>query len=345
MHMVAETMNDYRHIRLPAEGYHTRPISPSTTRAWHEASVAFLEEALIGDSETRDARIGRGAMPTVVVTHHAPSPQSLGKPPPFDAEAAAYASDLSDLLGWAGLWVHGHIHKRLDYGVANNRGGLTRVLANPRGYAGIESVDECDAGWSWSWTSEGMPWAHRRPDKRRSLPPKRPHHASRVLGAHGGRAAPRHGPAIAPPRDRHATISHRNPYPEREIPGPAAQPNARLSTSAPWLIPPGRKPGDAPILSRGQGVVGKRVFGHNPKAFPKPADMTIHKSVSSTLYWLIGATPITSAIIYFSFRLFGIDIGVRGVLLMVVLLLAIKIALWFVLRIFYVRTRDDDHYG
>jgi hypothetical protein len=73
--------------------------------------------------------------------------------------------------------------------------------------------------------------------------------------------------------------------------------------------------------------------------------MTTNKTGSSTIYWLIGVTPITSAIIYFSFRLFGIDIGIRGVLLMVVLLLAIKIALWSILRLFYLRTRGDDHYG
>ena len=75
------------------------------------------------------------------------------------------------------------------------------------------------------------------------------------------------------------------------------------------------------------------------------ADMTTKTFGASTLYWLIGITPITSAIIYFAFRVFGIDIGVRGVLLMVVLLLIIKIALWFILRIFYLRTRDNDHYG
>ncbi len=73
--------------------------------------------------------------------------------------------------------------------------------------------------------------------------------------------------------------------------------------------------------------------------------MTTKTSGLSTLYWLIGITPITAAIIYSAFRLFGIDIGIRGVLLMVILLLAIKIALWFILRIFYLRTRSDDDYG
>ncbi len=73
--------------------------------------------------------------------------------------------------------------------------------------------------------------------------------------------------------------------------------------------------------------------------------MTTRQPGSKSIYWLIGITPITTAIIYFAFRLFGITIGARGILLMVALLLVIKIALWVVLRIFYFRTRGDDDYG
>lgn len=40
-----------------------------------------------------------------------------------------YASDLEALTGRSRLWIHGHVHESLDYGV---RG--TRVLSNPRGY-------------------------------------------------------------------------------------------------------------------------------------------------------------------------------------------------------------------
>lgn len=67
--------------------------------------------------------------PTIVVTHHAPSPLSCGHKPGI--EDAAYASDLTALIRARSpdLWVHGHIHRSVDYVLEN-----TRVLANPRGY-------------------------------------------------------------------------------------------------------------------------------------------------------------------------------------------------------------------
>ena len=45
---------------------------------------------------------------------------------------AAYASDLPAMLEGPhapDLWIHGHIHRSVDYTV-----GRTRVLANPRGH-------------------------------------------------------------------------------------------------------------------------------------------------------------------------------------------------------------------
>jgi Icc-related predicted phosphoesterase len=67
----------------------------------------------------------------VVVTHHAPSRESI--PPAFDGDPCnpAFASDLSRFIveSEARLWVHGHIHFSCDYPL-----GKTRVLANPRGY-------------------------------------------------------------------------------------------------------------------------------------------------------------------------------------------------------------------
>jgi Icc-related predicted phosphoesterase len=69
--------------------------------------------------------------PTVVVTHHAPHPQSISREFCADLLSAAYASDLGDLITRAGpdLWVHGHTHHAVDYTVAR-----TRILSNPRGY-------------------------------------------------------------------------------------------------------------------------------------------------------------------------------------------------------------------
>lgn len=70
--------------------------------------------------------------PTVVITHHAPSPRSVH--PRFASSPlnGAFVSDLEPLMGGerAVLWVHGHTHDSFDYTV---RG--TRVLCNPRGYA------------------------------------------------------------------------------------------------------------------------------------------------------------------------------------------------------------------
>lgn len=77
------------------------------------------------------------AGPTVVVTHHAPSIRSIHPGDRTDVSAAAYASDLEDIMHRhrPELWVHGHIHRAVDYAV-----GDTRVVCNPRGYQ--------SAGWS-----------------------------------------------------------------------------------------------------------------------------------------------------------------------------------------------------
>ncbi len=69
--------------------------------------------------------------PTVVVTHHAPSPKSVH--PSFDGHpiSPAYASDLKGFM-WRrrpDLWIHGHVHNSSDY-----EEGVTRVLCNPRGF-------------------------------------------------------------------------------------------------------------------------------------------------------------------------------------------------------------------
>jgi predicted phosphodiesterase len=70
--------------------------------------------------------------PTVVITHHAPSPRSVH--PRFAGSLlnACFVSDLERMLGAdrACLWIHGHTHDSFDYRVNG-----TRVVCNPRGYA------------------------------------------------------------------------------------------------------------------------------------------------------------------------------------------------------------------
>lgn len=70
--------------------------------------------------------------PTVVVTHHAPSPQSLHPRFANAALSACFVSDVEYLMGKGrvALWIHGHTHDSFDYTVDG-----TRVVCNPRGYA------------------------------------------------------------------------------------------------------------------------------------------------------------------------------------------------------------------
>jgi predicted phosphodiesterase len=72
------------------------------------------------------------AGPTVVITHHAPSPHSIHPRFRDSLLNACFISDLEHLMDGrrACLWVHGHTHDSFDY-VVNG----TRVVCNPRGYA------------------------------------------------------------------------------------------------------------------------------------------------------------------------------------------------------------------
>ena len=69
---------------------------------------------------------------TVVVTHHAPSSQSVHPRYANDLLTPAFASNLETLMDSdrVALWIHGHIHDAFDYEIYG-----TRVVCNPRGYA------------------------------------------------------------------------------------------------------------------------------------------------------------------------------------------------------------------
>lgn len=117
------TMNDFKRIR--DEGYSR--LRPHTLVRRHAASRQFLQSALQDGSD----------VPTVVVSHHAPSELSIAEcyRATTDHLSAAYASRLEHLMGHpAVLWVHGHTHDSADYVIAG-----TRVICNPRGYRGTQA--------------------------------------------------------------------------------------------------------------------------------------------------------------------------------------------------------------
>lgn len=151
MRNMKSMMSDYTYIRsTPSpETYklHAKKhLVPGLTLARHLASRAWLAEKLgaeklgvekLGVRSEVGKNAARGGFKsrtrTVVVTHHAPSMQSIALLDTADFASAAYASNLEDLVPLADLWVHGHTHHSLNYLVHEDH-GVGRVRCNPRGY-------------------------------------------------------------------------------------------------------------------------------------------------------------------------------------------------------------------
>lgn len=75
----------------------------------------------------------------VMITHHAPTHLSIDSDYIHEHHLnGAYVSDLSEFIldnPQIKFWTHGHVHQIFDYNV-----GVCRVLTNPRGYYGYESL-------------------------------------------------------------------------------------------------------------------------------------------------------------------------------------------------------------
>ncbi|MGV8949704.1 MAG: metallophosphoesterase [Cypionkella sp.] len=115
-------MNDYKRIKRSSTTDPTKRkrLRPEDTILEHVVSRGYIERTLAVPHDG----------PTVVVTHHAPHPQSLDHR--FKDLTYCYASNLQLLIEefQPELWVHGHIHFAVDYTI-----GSTRIASNPRGYA------------------------------------------------------------------------------------------------------------------------------------------------------------------------------------------------------------------
>jgi predicted phosphodiesterase len=111
-------IRDFTHIRL--DDASDRTFTPEDSARLFDAHAAWLDARLAAPH----------AGPTVVITHHAPSPRSIH--PRFAGSPlnGCFVSDAERLLdGRAALWIHGHTHDSFDY-----MAGGTRVVCNPRGY-------------------------------------------------------------------------------------------------------------------------------------------------------------------------------------------------------------------
>ena len=115
--VIAESLRcvvDFRKIRLGRDF-----LTPQHTIDLHRDAVSFLQQRLAQPFAGK----------TVVVTHHAPHPNSVHPRWTGNLANAAFVSDLTRLMGQSALWFHGHTHDSFDFAVNG-----TRVLANPMGY-------------------------------------------------------------------------------------------------------------------------------------------------------------------------------------------------------------------
>ena len=112
-------MRDFQRIRLD-DGDDTL-LTPEHWMELHGRHSGWLQQRLA------QAHAG----PTVVITHHAPSPRSIHPRFAGSPVNASFVSNAEHLLGRdrVQLWIHGHTHDSFDYQVAG-----TRVVCNPRGY-------------------------------------------------------------------------------------------------------------------------------------------------------------------------------------------------------------------
>lgn len=116
-----QRMNDYKKIRHKA-AFHM--WTPEAARDEAVRTLSWLREQLAQPFEGK----------TVVVTHHAPSTESIsGHPSSGTHLDASYVNRWDSELFGEGLdlWLHGHTHHPVDYTLMG-----TRVVSNPRGYPG-----------------------------------------------------------------------------------------------------------------------------------------------------------------------------------------------------------------
>ena len=121
------TVNDFRKIN-----YKTAPMALKTYTGLNRQSLAWLAGEL---SKPFDGK-------TVVVTHHAPTYWSWDDSP-GSLTRFAYCNDLKELMHEHEIsaWFHGHTHSVSDYRCAG-----TRILCNPRGYQGRQTVEGFEPG-------------------------------------------------------------------------------------------------------------------------------------------------------------------------------------------------------
>lgn len=126
MNIARRFMGDHSYIGFQERGQaQPRYFEPQDALEAHQKALRLMHARL------KDPFDG----PTVIISHHGPSPKSVH--PRYAAHMAnpAFVSNLEDVMARLKpvLWMHGHVHDSFDYEVWG-KDWRTRVIANPRGY-------------------------------------------------------------------------------------------------------------------------------------------------------------------------------------------------------------------
>jgi predicted phosphodiesterase len=120
---VQRGMSDF-HVIKYNNGTAYSKLNPSIVMRDHDYALSAIK---LHSAEARELNLK-----TVVITHHAPSWNSVATRFLGGNLNYAYYTDLHDFIELntnINVWFHGHMHDEFDYVV-----GETRVMCNPRGY-------------------------------------------------------------------------------------------------------------------------------------------------------------------------------------------------------------------
>ncbi len=133
---------------IRAATYYVRVMQATRGRAVFDAE-AVRDEALACRSWLK-AELSKQPDPlhghwdaTVAITHYAPSLRSADPRYGRQPGTASFCNADDDLLPWAQLWIHGHLHCRHDY-LDRHSQGVTRIVSNARGHSQRGETDGFD---------------------------------------------------------------------------------------------------------------------------------------------------------------------------------------------------------
>lgn len=122
MSAVEYFLNDFKYVRTYDGNGEDRKVRATDYVRWFDTSIKYIDKVCNANPNKR----------IVVLTHHAPSIQSVSEQYKSDIVSAGYASNLENFIldhPNIKLWVHGHIHSISDYTI-----GECRIVCNPFGY-------------------------------------------------------------------------------------------------------------------------------------------------------------------------------------------------------------------